>query len=133
MLKQELLNESYAHIIAQGGASIGPNEGNSVSCAYRGREGFMCAAGIFIKDYNPNMEHLCWIDIVREFDHEKLDKRAVEERNFVQKLQIAHDAAVSVSNRIGGQHFIAAYKEQIRKLVNEHNYLYPEDPLVIPE
>ena len=63
-----------------------------VGCAYKAKDGKMCAVGCLIKDYNPNMEGRVVEYLIAEFPnalgyldltHEKID--------LLQELQVIHD------------------------------------------
>ena len=91
-VRQHLLNEVWNHLEEQGHPCM-----RGDFCAYRDGLGGKCAAGIFIPDasYLPQMEKEPW-DMVCTYGVD-LDKRALDECDFVCELQTVHDC-VDASN-----------------------------------
>ena len=90
--KQELFDEALVHIRRQGSPSHQP--GDASYCMYRGPEGKGCAAAIFISQYGAGMEALPWSHVVARYG-DNLDPRAVQNEEFVNNIQKAHDDAAS--------------------------------------
>jgi hypothetical protein len=93
MNKQEVYNKVRDHLLKQNAKSKNDN-----SCAYRGDNGMMCAAGCLIPDelYNPDIDSLedglTWNSLVRE--HRKIANAIstdVEVHEFIRLLQLVHD------------------------------------------
>lgn len=93
MTAQEVFDASGCHLIRQGAQSVTP-----LTCAYRGPEGRMCAAGIFIPDdvyakhadpdseFGNALEAQSWSVLAKQ-----LGLSAHTE--LVQELQVVHDDA----------------------------------------
>lgn len=124
MTKQELLNTSVAHVLAQGSPSV-----NGTGCMYRSPDGKQCAAGPFIVSYDEDMENKNW-EHISEIFGDSLNPDAVKEADFVRELQFAHDnAAVEVKYTApykcenivrDDASFLEVYKLNIRELVIRH-------------
>ncbi len=142
-VQQQLLNESVAHIRKQGKPSAFPSYNaigeKQAQCRYRDDSGkLMCAAGIFIRQYNRYMETKVWggitgPDAVVDYSA-NLDPRAVQERVFVEHvLQHSHDQAAHEA--LEGVDFLTSYERHLKDAVENWNSLSripPTTPLVIP-
>ena len=92
MNQQEIFDKVATHLITQGVQATSVKEsGGYPSCAYRGDNGTMCAAGCLIPDeeYNPEFEGLDWVDV--EIEIPSLASLTFEGHDLISSLQIVHD------------------------------------------
>lgn len=97
---QEIFDTVCTQLAAQGGPSMKfikttYDTNGSVSCAYRGENGRMCAMGVLIKDeeYDPKFEGKTAFKVMSILDLEKVGSIRKE---FIDELQSAHDYAATV-------------------------------------
>lgn len=83
MTVQEVFEASARHLFNQGWRSLADD---NYSCSYRGSGGRMCAAGIFITDYDDSMEDVPWHILVRTGRVPK------DHINLISQLQSVHDS-----------------------------------------
>jgi hypothetical protein len=90
MTAQEVFDKVAKHLLTQAKPSLL----GSGKCAYRGRDGSMCAAGCLIPDdkYYSGMEDLAWDELV-----EKGFIPQHPQRGLILKLQSVHDAYFPIS------------------------------------
>lgn len=111
-VKQNLLNISVAHVLKQGRPSA-TLYGDKVTCLYRSPEGLQCAAGPFIKDYDPDMENKSFSTLAKhDRFRDRLQDDARAHAEFVDMLQAAHDFAADAHFRYGAE-FITEYKTRL--------------------
>lgn len=86
MSAQEVFEACAQHLFNQGRQSLSED---GQMCLYRSPTGLMCAAGIFITHYDPEMENKCWETLV--------DTGAVPDahRALIEDLQSIHDSEFS--------------------------------------
>lgn len=114
--RQQLLDRAYRHIMEQGGPgwSLG-------ACAYRTPRGAVCAAGIFITDYDPKMECRGFIGVVDVFP-DSVDPMAARHKDFVDSIQSCHDSAAKLAEGRPGQHFLDIFHSRVHRLVALEGY-----------
>lgn len=118
--KQELFDRALAHIRQQGG----PSSTASRKCLYR-LDGRMCAAGIFIQEYEPGMEGRDWNLLVTHYpDLWRLDPVAVKNRFFVFRLQEEHDQSARRAN--SDKEFLLEFERRMHALARLNNLTYRE-------
>lgn len=91
MTEKELVKLIFDALVKQGGPSLGEDGG----CAYRGRNGRRCAAGVLMKDeeYSPKFEGTMsmsegpWTAIVRS------NPQYADYPYLIRSMQLAHDTA----------------------------------------
>ena len=90
MNQQEIFDKVATHLIAQGKQSLSWID-THLSCAYRGDEGAMCAAGCLIPDgeYDPVFEGMPWNCIWKEVP--SFANASLEVHNLIGSLQEVHD------------------------------------------
>ena len=89
--EQEVFDTISAHLLTQKAKSmLHPKKPpfEYEACAYRSREGLMCAIGCLIplEDYKPEYEKEGWSELLEKY--EKLPRRHA---NFLSRLQTIHD------------------------------------------
>ena len=107
---QEVFNIVSAHLLTQIKRSIKTLNGSYFSaCAYRGKNGMKCAAGVLIPDdqYNPKMEGLFWDELVKA---NYVENKFVEE---IAELQFIHDS--------NSEETIDYLKKELIKFAKLHN------------
>lgn len=116
MTAQEVFDASGCHLIRQGAQSVTPQ-----TCAYRGPEGRMCAAGIFIPDdvyakhtdpdseFGNSLEAQSWSVLAR-----RLGISAHSE--LVQELQVVHDDADDPDD------FVDYVVRELRYMATRHKF-----------
>jgi hypothetical protein len=107
---QEVFNIVSAHLLTQVKRSmVCLHNDQHESCAYRGKNGMKCAAGILIPDdqYDISMERTAWVSIV--------DRGTVEDKfaREINQLQIIHDSNIRDD--------ISYLKTALIKFANNHN------------
>ena len=106
MTLQEIFDRTVRHLFTQGGPSLAPSpNGKDPSCVYRGNEGRMCAAGIWIDDahYSLALEGMmidvCTGEVRMEPTlREALSLKENDELRLLGSLQNAHDSASHKDN-----------------------------------
>lgn len=119
MNKQELIDETYRRLVAQGGPST---YGGGKQCAYRGADGRKCAVGLWIKDkdYTPKMEGM---RPGRPLIADAVSYLGVS-TTLLHELQLAHDGAyIDVSNGV------APWSEALRAQMLRHGFKVSENVL----
>lgn len=118
MTAQEVFDASGCHLIRQGAQSVTP-----LTCAYRGPEGRMCAAGIFIPDdvyakhadpdseFGNALEAQSWSVLAKQ-----LGLSAHTE--LVQELQVVHDDAEEPDP----DDFVRYVVQQLRYMAARHKF-----------
>ena len=92
MNQQEIFDKVASHLITQGvQAKYLPHSDGYPSCAYRGENDTMCAAGCLIPDeeYNPEFEGMPWEDIGRAIP--SLASLTDKDHALISSLQYVHD------------------------------------------
>jgi len=95
---QQVFEQVANHLLAQNARSI-MGDRKYESCAYRGNDGMMCAAGCLIGDdeYNPLWEDKNWMALAKPLDEQDEDdiKRGFPgvsaHIDLIQDLQVVHD------------------------------------------
>lgn len=85
MTAQEVVEASFVHLLEQSKLSRGRYLSGHTICMYKGIDGICCAAGIFIQDYNKDMENATWLN-VSKYEHESSNHT-----DLVESLQNIHD------------------------------------------
>lgn len=123
MTRQEMFTTAYLGVIAQGGPSTSPD---FQGCAYRGANGRKCGVGQIMTDeeYNPGMEIKNVATLVEEESQLSFTVPTwlVEEKEFLQDLQLAHDNA---SEDADGEEFIAYFRNNMRNLASDYDLTVP--------
>ena len=84
---QVIFDAAATHLLEQGRKSGEWSDRNdSFTCRYDGYGGTCCAAGPFIKNYDPDMEHSDWRDLI--VDYQQSNHAA----DLIISLQIGHDS-----------------------------------------
>lgn len=83
MSSQQVFDVGVEHLLTQGCRS----EDGEGGCAYKGKNGLTCGAGIFITEYNEEMENQTWEGVVGAF---KPTQQTLH-RDLIESLQGAHD------------------------------------------
>lgn len=125
---QKLFDTSLNHIRKQGRPSA-----NNGTCSYRSLDGYSCAAAPFIREYSRRMENKSWAILCDKFHH-CLDPVALENGDFVQDLQRAHDGAYNKYEVFRGGddpekymvHFMSEYERNMRDIASVHGLVYQE-------
>lgn len=116
MTAQEVFDASGCHLIRQGAQSATP-----LTCAYRGPEGRMCAAGIFIPDdvyakhadpdseFGNSLEAQAWDLIAKQLG-------LSAHLELVQELQVVHDDADSAHD------FVDFVVEELRAIAKQRKF-----------
>ena len=113
MTPQEVFDKVARHLLTQNSRSMNTMPGGSDGCAYRGRDGKMCAFGCLIPDdcYSPTLENSTAVSILKgNFPFEprdlvdedawraaaacvrsRLGDDCLELRHLIQQLQDIHD------------------------------------------
>jgi hypothetical protein len=108
---QYLFNVSLEHIRQQKTDAT-----RGTMYCYRTPDGRQCAAGPFIWAYTPDMENATFRGLVARFP-DALDPLAVQQADWVSRLQSAHDDAVAATTFRGRPDgFMAAYEANMRDL-----------------
>jgi len=107
---QELFDISYNHIIKQGFPSVNDKD----ECLYRGYDGIMCAAGVFLSD-DEVVEGRPWLNLIEGRGDEPNGKDL-----FIKELQNCHDINAIEDN------FIDLYKESMRELAGTYNLVFKD-------
>lgn len=84
MTAQEVFEASAVHLLNQSEKS----ENQEGLCVYKGEGGLSCAAGIFVKDYEKEMEGFCgtpWGEMIKDHNQSK------KHYSLVVDLQNIHD------------------------------------------
>jgi hypothetical protein len=91
MNQQEIFDKVASHLITQGVQAVRNRWVGYPSCAYRGDNGTMCAAGCLIPDeeYNPEFEGLPWMDV--RPDIPSLASLTDKDHDLISSLQYVHD------------------------------------------
>lgn len=91
MNQQEIFNKVASHLITQGVQATRKRIDEYSSCAYRGDNGTMCAAGCLIPDeeYNPRFEGASW-DLVKD-RIPSLASLPLMHHELISSLQGVHD------------------------------------------
>ena len=102
MNQQEIFDKVASHLIAQGKQSLrtaSTVQWGDQSCAYRGDDGTMCAAGCLIPDeeYKPEFEGRSWTKIQEKIP--SLASLASKESDLIGELQNLHDSYVDWSSK----------------------------------
>jgi hypothetical protein len=126
---RDLIHRSINHVRAQGRPSVDPtlvldNTINQFRCAYRSSEGLMCAAGMFILEYDPRMEGHSWPFLLENFPH-CLDPAALGQSEIVATLQACHDQAYldSISRKVP---FLQCYEAHVANQIDPR-YVPPKE------
>jgi hypothetical protein len=133
--RQFLYNVSLAHIRQQGAPSIIRKGLWSLTvCQYRSSDGRQCAAGPFIRVYDPKMEGEAF-SIIAGRTPAAVDNIAAQHANFVGFLQAAHDqSAATILNRTdagANPTFMAVYERRMDHLAGKFglHYTPPGQPI----
>jgi hypothetical protein len=91
MNQQEIFDKVASHLITQGVKATYRRSGGYPSCAYRGDNGTMCAAGCLIPDeeYNPEFEGIPWMGV--RHDIPSLASLTDKDHALIISLQGVHD------------------------------------------
>lgn len=91
MTEQEIFDIVSTHLLTQGGKS----RTGEHPCAYRGENGWKCAAGVLIPDdlYQPMFEGKLWSKVCEVSP----ELRAIGHRNLIIALQRIHDLGEPIS------------------------------------
>lgn len=91
MNQQEIFDKVASHLITQGVQARYRRSDGYPSCAYRGENDTMCAAGCLIPDeeYNPEFEGLDWEDIGHAIP--SLASLTDNDHALISSLQGVHD------------------------------------------
>lgn len=108
---QQIFDTVLTGIRKQGKASFG-----LMGCAYRGKDGAKCAAGMVIPDhaYVPAMEGSS-IDLVLQ-EYQAL-AHLHEHRHLLDDLQCAHDSELA-------DHTIAKWEEEMKLIAEQRGLVY---------
>lgn len=116
MTKQQVFDKVVTHLLAQGEASTAGR-----GCAYRGRNGLMCAVGCLIPDemYNSEMEGiLAGFVIAGSPELQQLFAAEVLDSDFLGQLQSCHDGAP-----------VTEWPAELRLIAGEHDLILPKELL----
>lgn len=108
---QAVYDQVVTHMLTQKAQSLSAAN----TCAYRGSNGLMCAAGCLIADdeYNPDMDDIdgkCWSSLI--FDHGITDVHST----LIETLQSVHD-----SNDPAESGSIAVWVGDLRNVADDFN------------
>lgn len=122
-VRQELFDISLNHLREQGEPSY---DGVPSACAYRSEKGLQCAAAPFILEYSSDMEGSAWDDLVGNSDLvSRLDPRAVNESELVQRFQEIHDKSAEDSEVVEEwSHGDRSYKADKRRFMELVEYRF---------
>ena len=97
MTPQQIFNKSAKHLLKQGQKAMSRKAESISACAYRTKEGLMCAVGCLIPEemYSREMEGMIVNDLLSQFPHVKAyicgKDKDNRKRTLLDRLQIYHD------------------------------------------
>lgn len=91
MNQQEIFDKVASHLITQGAQARYRRSDGYPSCAYRGENDTMCAAGCLIPDeeYNPEFEGIPWMGVCHDIP--SLASLTGKVHDLIVSLQGVHD------------------------------------------
>ncbi len=122
---QRLLDEAWAHIIAQGHASVYEDSDMRYEdgvCRYDGGDGIGCAFAPAIKDYDPEMETVSAADVIEQFPNKVHAWVRDVNKLFANEVQRAHDNAVIQTPR---EHFMSKFKANMAAVAERYSLVCP--------
>ena len=125
MTRQEMFNKAWHGVIAQGGPS---NNKAGTGCAYRGEDGKKCGVGHLIDDTTARRWDRSSAPAIGQRRASALRAAGLpsEDKDFLRRLQNAHDDAGMDSRFNPSVDFVAQFQANMREVADRFNLTMPE-------